>query len=244
MSVLFRPWVRWSLLAASVAIWLRPEPVAAQKTGSPALPPPLTAYQGREIATTMHYSGAPWLIRDNREQQERCSLLLTNLGIKVGMTVCDMGCGNGFYTLKLARMVGPRGRVLAVDVQPEMLDLLRRRAADAKLGNIEPILGQPHDPHLPKGAVDMILLVDVYHEFSHPEHMLRALREALAPHGVVALVEFRAEDPKVPIQPLHKMSKEQILKEFPPNGFQLRREFAGLPWQHLLFFSKRTPGDG
>jgi cyclopropane fatty-acyl-phospholipid synthase-like methyltransferase len=214
----------------------------AQRVGPPAspAPAPLTSYRGRQIADTMHSSGASWLIRENREQEERCSLLLTNLGVQAGMTVCDMGCGNGFYALKLARMVGPRGRVLAVDVQPEMLTLLKRRAAEEKLTNIEPILGRPYDPRLPQGQVDVLLLVDVYHEFSHPAHMLAAMRAALSPKGVIALVEYRAEDPQVPIKPLHKMSKRQIMNEFPPAGFRLVREFTGLPWQHLLFFAADT----
>jgi ubiquinone/menaquinone biosynthesis C-methylase UbiE len=203
-----------------------------------AIPPALTHYKGREIAQTMHYRGAPWLTRDNREQEERCSLLMTNLGIKPGMTVCDMGCGNGYYTLQMAKMVGPTGRVLAVDIQPEMLRMLKQRAAEAKLENIEPILGEVHDPRLPAGEVDLILLVDVYHEFSHPEHMLAAMREALAPGGVIVLTEYRAEDPNVPIKPLHKMSKRQILKEFIPNGYKLVKEFDRLPWQHMMFFQR------
>jgi cyclopropane fatty-acyl-phospholipid synthase-like methyltransferase len=202
------------------------------------IPPARTEYQGRRIATTMHYLGAPWLIRETREREERCSLLLANLGVKRGMTVCDLGCGNGYYTLQLAQMVGPTGRVLAVDIQPEMLELLRKRAAKRGITNITPILGAPHDPRLPEGEVDLILLVDVYHEFSHPERMLRAMRAALAPQGAIALLEYREEDPDVPIKPLHKMSKRQIMKEFPPNGFRLVKEFDGLPWQHMMFFGR------
>ncbi len=209
--------------------------------GEDAIPPALTHYMGREIAQTMHYRGAPWLTRDNREEEERCSLLLTNLGLKRGMTVCDMGCGNGYYTLKLAQMVGPEGRVLAVDIQPQMLAMLKERAERAGLENIELILGQLHDPKLPPGEVDLVLMVDVYHEFSHPEHMLAAIRESLAPDGVVALTEYRAEDPNVPIRPLHKMSKRQIMKEFTPNGFKLVREFDRLPWQHMMFFQREDP---
>lgn len=201
-------------------------------------PPPVTQYMGREIAQTMHYEGAPWLVRDSREREERCSLLLANLGIRRGMTVCDMGCGNGYYSLPLARLVGPEGRVLAVDIQPEMLAMLQQREAEAQLDNIDTILGAVHDPNLPEGAVDMILLVDVYHEFSHPEPMLAAMRRALKPDGLIALVEYRAEDPNVPIKPLHKMSKRQILREFPANGFKLVREFNRLPWQHLMFFGR------
>ena len=224
----------WVIQGAAIA---QPQDPA----GEDAIPPALTHYMGREIAQTMHYRGAPWLTRDNREEEERCSLLLTNLGLKRGMTVCDMGCGNGYYTLKLAQMVGPEGRVLAVDIQPQMLAMLKERAERAGLENIELILGQVHDPKLPPGEVDLVLMVDVYHEFSHPEHMLAAIRESLAPDGVVALTEYRAEDPNVPIRPLHKMSKRQIMKEFTPNGFKLVREFDRLPWQHMMFFQREDP---
>lgn len=201
-------------------------------------PPALRVYEGRVIAQTMHYTGAEWLVRDTREREERCSLLLTNLGVKTGMTVCDMGCGNGFYSVPIAKMVGPHGRVLGVDIQPEMLKLLKKRSKQQHVENITPILGTLWDPKLPKGTVDLILCVDVYHEFSHPVQMLAAMREALAPEGVVALVEFRAEDPNVPIKPEHKMTKAQILKEWPKNGFKLVKEFDGLPWQHLMFFGR------
>src|SRR5262245_15600306 len=193
---------------------------------------------GRRIAQTMHYSGAEWLTRDNREQQERCSLMLANLGVKKGMKICDMGCGNGFYTLQLAKMTGPEGKVYAVDIQPEMLKLLKERAEGQSLDNIQPVLGTFTDPRLPKGKLDMILLVDVYHEFSHPVQMLARMRESLSPAGVCVLVEFRSEDPEVPIKPEHKMSKEQILKEWPANGFKVAKEFDGLPWQHMLFLSR------
>src|SRR5688572_4889324 len=152
-------------------------------------PPAPREYMGREIAQTMHYTGAEWLTRDNREQEERCSLMLDNLGIKQGMTICDMGCGNGFYTLKLAQMTGETGKVYAVDIQPEMIKMLRERASEQRIRNITPVLGVFNDPRLPKGKMDLILLVDVYHEFSHPEPMLAAMRAALAPGGVCALVE-------------------------------------------------------
>jgi ubiquinone/menaquinone biosynthesis C-methylase UbiE len=205
-------------------------------------PPALREYKGRRIAQTMHYTGAEWLTRDNREQEERCSLMLANLGMRQGMTICDMGCGNGFYTLQLAKMTGDSGHVFGVDIQPEMLQLLNKRADEQGVKNISPILGSFTDPRLPKGKIDLILLVDVYHEFSHPEQMLAAMRDALAPDGVCALVEFRAEDPNVPIKPEHKMTKAQILKEWPPNGFKLVSEFEGLPWQHLMFFGRDDKG--
>jgi 2-polyprenyl-3-methyl-5-hydroxy-6-metoxy-1,4-benzoquinol methylase len=206
-------------------------------------PPALKEYMGRRIAQTMHYTGAEWLTRDNREQEERCSLMLANLGVKRGMTICDMGCGNGFYALQLAKMTGEAGSVYGVDIQPEMLTFLRQRAEQQGVSNIKPVLGTFTDPKLPKGKIDLILLVDVYHEFSHPEQMLTAMRESLSPDGVCALVEFRAEDPTVPIKPEHKMTKAQIMKEWPANGFKLVKEFDGLPWQHLMFFARDEKAD-
>lgn len=208
----------------------------SQTTKDLIQPPALTEYKGRKIAQTMHYLGAEWLVRDNREQEERCSLMLTNLGVKKGMNICDMGCGNGFYTLQLAKMVGDKGHLYAVDIQPEMLKFLNERADKQGVANVSPILGTFTNPRLPNGKIDLILCVDVYHEFSHPEQMLSAMRASLSPEGLVALVEYRAEDDKVPIKPEHKMTKEQILKEFPANGFKLVKEFEGLPWQHLMFF--------
>ena len=223
----------------AVLVWLSSLVIAAaEPASSPETPPALTEYKGRQIAQTMHYDGAPWLIRENRENEERCSLMLASLGVKRGMTVCDMGCGNGFYSVQLAKLVGESGKVLGVDIQPEMLKMLEERAAGAEVTNIEGILGSLIDPKLPAGQVDLILCVDVYHEFSHPEQMLAAMRKALTPTGRLVLVEFRAEDPKVPIKPLHKMSKAQILKELSPNGFKLVAEFDKLPWQHMMFFER------
>jgi ubiquinone/menaquinone biosynthesis C-methylase UbiE len=214
--------------------------LAAQEPASKQekIPPGVKVYKGRQVAQTMHYLGAEWLTRDSREQEERCSLMLTNLGAKRGMTICDMGCGNGFYSVQLAKMVGPQGKILAVDIQPEMLKLLKERAEKESVANIEPILGTLIDPKLPEGKVDLILCVDVYHEFSHPEHMLKAMRKSLAPKGLLVLVEFRAEDKNVPIKPEHKMTKRQILKELPPMGYKLAKEFDKLPWQHMMFFER------
>ncbi len=213
-------------------------PGATLRGQESSIPPGKEVYMGRRIAQTMHFTGAPWLIRNTREREERCSLMLANLGIKPGMTVCDMGCGNGFHALKMAKMTGPTGSVLAVDVQPEMLKLLRERSEKEGIENITPILGSFHHPRLPANSVDMILLVDVYHEFSHPVTMLKGMRDSLRPEGVIVLVEFRAEDPKVPIKLLHKMSKEQILKELPANGFKLVKDYDKLPWQHMMFFGR------
>jgi cyclopropane fatty-acyl-phospholipid synthase-like methyltransferase len=214
-------------MLAIAALVAAPHSLAAEPGKQPPkktrLPPPLKEYKGRAIAPTMTYHGAGWLIRDSREQEEHCHTLLESLHIKSGDTVCDMGCGNGFYSL-------------AVDIQPEMLHLLELRSKKAGVSNIEPVQGTLADPKLPDGEVDLILLVDVYHEFSHPEQMLAAMHKALKPHGRLALVEFRLEDPSVPIKLEHKMSKEQIMKEFPPNGFKLVEEFEKLPWQHVMFF--------
>ena len=137
-----------------------------------------------------------------------------------------------------ADRVGDQGQVLAVDIQPEMLRLMQARAAEKGLKNIVSRYGTVIDPKLPEGQVDIILCVDVYHEFSHPEQMLAAMRKSLKPDGVVVLVEFRSEDPKVPIKTLHKMSKKQVLKEMLPNGFELVREYDELPWQHMMFFGR------
>ena len=206
--------------------------------GQRQLPMPLEFYKGRRIAQTMHYAGAPWLIRDTRENEERCSIMLAALGVKQGMTICDMGCGNGFYTLQMAKMVGAEGHVYGVDVQPEMLKLLNDRADQFGITNFTPVLGTFVNPRLPKGKIDMILCVDVYHEFSYPEQMLAAMRESLSPKGTVVLVEFRAEDPNVPIKEEHKMSKAQVKKELLPNGFRLVKEFDKLPWQHMMWFER------
>lgn len=234
------------LLALLALVPLGHAQPAATEAGT-EIPPAVETYMGRRIAQTMHYTGAEWLVRDDREREERSSLMLKNLGVSEGMTICDMGCGNGYHTLRLAKMTGPTGKVLAVDIQPEMLLMLERRANQADLENIQPILGTVADPKLPAGEVDLILCVDVYHEFSHPEQMLSGMRQALKPDGYLVLVEFRAEDPRVPIKPLHKMSKAQIRKELEANGFVLAKEFDGLPWQHMMFFQagdERPETDG
>ena len=202
------------------------------------LPPPLQFYKDREIAPYMTFHGAEWLVRRERQDEEDCAKLIKALHVKPGQTVCDMGCGNGFYTIRLARQVGERGRVLAVDIQPEMLSLLDKQVKGKKIKNVEPVLSTPIDPKLPDGKVDLILIVDVYHEFNYPEQMLQAMRKSLAPGGRIALAEFRLEDPTVPIKLLHKMSKTQILKEYEPAGFKLVEQYDDLPWQHLMFFER------
>ncbi len=195
-------------------------------------------YHGRIVAQYMSHLGASWLVRPEREQEESVKESFEQLGLTAGMTVCDLGCGNGFWTLPIAREVGESGRVLAVDIQREMLVQLRQRAMKENVTNIEPIRGDIDDPHLPVGEVDLVLLVDVYHEFSHPQSMLWAMRRSLKPNGVIALLEYRKEDPEVPIKQEHKMAKNQIIKEYEANGLKLVREYNQLPWQHLMFFAR------
>lgn len=221
-----------------VAVLAFPLSLPAPAQDTPA-PPALTEYMGRKIAQTMHWQGAEWLTRRKREAEEATSQMREELKVKRGMTVCDMGCGNGYHTLPLAEMVGETGKVYAVDAQPEMIEMLRQRIDAKGIKNVVPIVGLFHDPKLPPNSCDMILLVDVYHEFSHPVEMLAAMHKALRPDGQLVLVEFRAEDDAVPIKPEHKMSKAQISKEMDANGYALKREFDGLPWQHLMVFGKR-----
>jgi ubiquinone/menaquinone biosynthesis C-methylase UbiE len=206
-------------------------------------PTPPTVYQGRIIARTMHWEAASWLIRHKRDQEEATLLMREQLKLMPGMSVCDMGSGNGYHTLPIAEAVGKEGKVYAVEVQPEMIEMLHQRAEGKGLTNIVSIIGEMDDPKLPPASCDMILLVDVYHEFSYPEPMLAGMKKALKPEGVIVMVEFRAEDDSVPIKPEHKMTKAQINKEYLRNGFKLVREFDGLPWQHMMFFGAEKPGE-
>lgn len=196
------------------------------------------SYLGRVVAKPMSHRGASWLVRPERDQEENASESFSKLGLKPGMVLCDLGCGNGYWTLPMAREVGAEGTVYAVDIQREMLQKLRQRADQFDLKNIEPVLGTIDDPKLPKDKIDLLLMVDVYHEFSHPQSMLWEIRRSLNPNGVIALLEYREEDPTVPIKLLHKMSKRQIMKEYEANGFKLVREYNELPWQHLMFFAR------
>lgn len=195
-------------------------------------------YMGRQIAYTMHSAAANWLIRKNREKEESTKEMIKALELKEGMTVADVGCGNGYHALEMAKLVGEKGKILCVDIQQKMLDLLKKRAEKEGIKNYELIKGKYTDPMLPEGKVDLILLVDAYHEFTDPENMLKKMRESLSEKGVLALVEFRSEDKSVPIKEDHKMSKAQIEKELTANGFKLVRSYDKLPWQHLLFYSK------
>ncbi|MEM6296324.1 MAG: methyltransferase domain-containing protein [Myxococcota bacterium] len=198
-------------------------------------------YMGRTLAQTMSYHGAGWLTRDNRDDEENTTRMHEHLGLKPGMTACDLGAGNGYHSLQMASSVSSQGRVFASDLQPEMLELLQARAASAGIENVTTILATEVDPKFPAGTCDRILIVDVYHELSDPPAVLERLRASLSATGEIVLLEYREEDPEVPIKALHKMSKAQILAEYQANGLTLTREFDDLPWQHMMFFA---PVDG
>lgn len=230
-----------------VAHWFRKSQRVAwppQQLTKPLIPPPSDTapppgrerYMGREIAQTMHWLGAEWLMRKTREDEEHTTRLLDALALEPALTVCDLGCGNGYHSLRIAERLGPHGIVFAADIQKQMLTMLARRQEKLGLDNIERILNTLDDPRLPPRSCDLVLMVDVYHELSHPERILAGLRRALKPGGRLVLVEFRAEDPEVPIKKLHKMSKAQVLKELTANGFRLHSQFDELPWQHMLSF--------
>ncbi|MGB1142358.1 MAG: class I SAM-dependent methyltransferase [Halioglobus sp.] len=195
-------------------------------------------YMGREIAKVMGHLGAGWLERPERVQEERTDLLLSLLALQPGDTVADIGAGTGYFSLPMARMVGPEGRVLAVDIQPEMLDIIERRLEKAALNNVTPVLATASDPRLPAGEVDAVLLVDAYHEFSHPFEVMSAIRDSLSEQGRVILVEYRGEDSMVPIKPLHKMTVDQATRELANAGLVLSKVHDDLPWQHIMVFTR------
>ncbi len=197
-------------------------------------------YHGRQIAQVMGYTGASWLERSEREKEEEPAKLIEALAVKDGMVVADVGAGSGYHAFRLAPLVGDKGKVLAVDIQQEMLDLMTTRAKKEKVTNVETVLGTDKDPKLPEGKVDLIYLVDVYHEFEHPYEMTEKLVAALKPGGRLVFVEFRMEDAKVPIKLVHKMSERQVIKEM--GEFPLMehtKTYDKLPWQHAVIFTKK-----
>lgn len=197
-------------------------------------------YMGREISHVMGHLGASWLERPTREREERTDKLISNLPLAPDSVVADIGAGTGYFSFPIAERV-PDGKVLAVDIQQEMLDMIESRMARGRVGNIETVLGSESDPGLAPGSVDLILLVDAYHEFSWPLEMGRAMAKALRPGGRLVLIEYRAEDPSVPIKPLHKMSVAQARKEMKALGLELEKNRRFLPQQHFMVF--RRPGE-
>ncbi len=196
-------------------------------------------YMGREIAHVMGYGAAGWLERPERDKEEAPAKLLAALEIKPGMTVADFGAGSGYHTFRMAKAVGDAGKVLAVDVQAEMVSLVKDRAAKEKVKTVETVKCSDTDPKLAAGSCDLILMVDVYHELSHPYEVAEKLVAALKPGGRLVFVEFRLEDPKVPIKVVHKMSERQVIREmeaFP--DVKHTRTVGTLPWQHVVIFTK------
>ena len=195
-------------------------------------------YMGREIAHVMGHQAADWLERPEREREERPDLLLPALKIKPGDAVADIGAGSGYYTRRLAKLVGEKGMVYAVDIQQEMLSLLTNQLARSGIRNVKPILGTEMNPKLPDAAVDLILMVDVYHEFDYPFEMIESMLPSLKAGGRIVFVEFRGEDPEVPIKPLHKMSQQQVEKEMAVHHLVLKDAVETLPRQHVLSFER------
>jgi ubiquinone/menaquinone biosynthesis C-methylase UbiE len=200
------------------------------------LQPGVHPVSGRKYAGVMGPGGADWLVRAERETEEQPDAALDAIGIAKGSTVADIGAGAGYMTWRMAQRVGPTGKVYANDIQPQMIELLRRNMRQRKLTNYEAVLGTVDDPKLPPAALDLVLLVDVYHEFSEPQKMLRHIRESLKPDGRLVLLEYRGEDPSVPIRPEHKMTVAQVKAELEPEGFGLYKVLESLPRQHILIF--------
>ena len=198
---------------------------------------------GREYARPMGVAGAPWLDRAEREQEEAPTRALQIIGVAEGSTVADVGAGSGYFTERLARLVGPSGRVFATDIQQGMLDLTAKRLQRQGLQNVTLVLGEPANPRLVAASVDLILMVDVYHELGDPMTVLRHLREALKPAGRLVLIEYKGEDPTIPILPSHKMTVAQAKMEVEHEGFVLSRVDSSLPRQHVLIFTHKPQQD-
>jgi len=196
-------------------------------------------YLGREIAHVMGHQAADWLERPEREQEENTKLLIESLKFQPGEQVADIGAGTGYLTRRIAKKVSPGGRVFAVEIQQEMLEVLTNKLAGLGITNVVPVLGTISDPKLPTNSLDTIIMVDVYHEFDHPFEMTAAMSRALKPGGRMVFVEFRAEDEKVPIKRVHKMSEAQVKKEMGPHPLVWKETIRVLPWQHIIIFTRR-----
>jgi FkbM family methyltransferase len=196
-------------------------------------------YMDREIAQVMGHLGAEWLDRPEREKEEHPKKLMEALKIKKGEVVADIGAGSGYFSFRISDVVGPKGKVMAVDIQPEMLEIMRKRIKERKITNIELVQGTITDPKLKDESVDLILMVDVYHEFSHPWEMTTAMIKALKPGGRLVFVEYRKEDKDVPILLVHKMTQKQVIKEMKPHPLRWVKTIDSLPRQHIMIFEKK-----
>lgn len=241
----------WGCLVAIYGVAWNADGVQAQTKAIKSKPPYTTRsffdpdginkfYMGRQIAQVMGHQAADWLDRPEREEEEAPSLLLKLLKIKPGTTLVDLGAGSGYLTFPMAKLTGEKGKVYAVDIQQEMLDIINERKREKGLGNVEAVLGTITDPKLPPSSSDLILMVDVYHEFDHPYEMTQAMVKALKPGGRIAFVEYRAEDPTVPIKNVHKMSEAQVKKEMSLFPIKWVETVRSLPRQHIIIFEKPT----
>jgi SAM-dependent methyltransferase len=195
-------------------------------------------YLGREIAHVMGFQGMEWLERPEREKEENATTLIENMNIQTGDAIADIGAGSGYHIFKMVEKL-KEGKIVAVDIQPEMLEAIQFRKEDLKLENIELILGDEQTTNLPQNSVDKILMVDVYHEFNYPVEMLQSMFQSLKKNGEIYLIEYRLEDPRIPIKTIHKMTEKQAVKEFEANGFKLKKNMSNLPWQHCMVFVKQ-----
>jgi ubiquinone/menaquinone biosynthesis C-methylase UbiE len=221
-------------LSAAAALSVSLLVSAQQAATSPGVHP----ISGRRYAQPMSYLGADWLDRSERVQEEEPDIALDAIKLVRGSTVADVGAGSGYMTVKMAKRVGPTGKVYANDIQPEMLALLRQRLVREKVSNVDLVLGTFDDPKLPAGTIDLILMVDVYHEFSEPQQMLRHMHEQLKPGGRLVLLEYRKEDPAIPIRLDHKMTVAEAKMEVEAEGYTLSKVDEVLPRQHILIFTR------
>ena len=194
-------------------------------------------YMGREISFVMGHQAAEWLNRPGRIREERPDEVVANMGLEPDHVVADIGAGSGYFTFRIAELV-PEGKVLAVDIQPEMLELIEARMEEEGIDNIEPVLGEIDNPNLPANSIDAAIMVDAYHEFSHPFEMIDGIYNALRSGGRIFLLEYRGEDASVPIRPLHKMTELQVVKEMSVFGLEWTDTLDFLPWQHMMIFTK------
>jgi ubiquinone/menaquinone biosynthesis C-methylase UbiE len=220
--------------AAGVLILVASFTTLAQQAATPGVHP----ISGRRFAPVMGYQGAEWLDRAERVSEEEPDIALDVLKIAKGSVVADVGAGSGYMTVKLSSRVGPTGKVYANDIQPEMLTMLRDRLSRMKITNVEPVLGTTTDPRLPANTLDLILMVDVYHELQQPQVMLQHMRQALKPGGRLVLLEYRKEDPSIPIKFEHKMSVTEARVELEAEGYTLTKVDETLPRQHILIFTR------
>ncbi|NHE58840.1 class I SAM-dependent methyltransferase [Cyclobacterium plantarum] len=194
-------------------------------------------YMGREISHIMGFHGMAWLERPGRSEEENTELAIANLPIKKNSVVADIGAGSGYYTFRIAERV-PEGKVYAVEIQQEAIDYIQEKAANLNFDQVKTIKGSEKSPNLPENEIDLVIMVDVYHELEFPHEMLQNIKKALKPDGKLLLIEYRGEDPEVAIKPLHKMTVAQVVKELNANGFKLGRNGQFLNIQHFLVFEK------